>query len=130
VTGVQTCALPILMLSDIWEWYDGTQTERDLAIGYGRGLQAVNMLRNQEEDFERGVEFIPDGWNRDDMFQYAEENLERAKQYIQMIDTKNILLFCRIPYALAEKTLAAMKSGKEKISRQEVEQTVDHIIKE
>jgi farnesyl-diphosphate farnesyltransferase len=119
-----------VMLSDIWKWYDGTQTERDLAIGYGRGLQAVNMLRNQEEDFERGVEFIPDGWNRDDMFQYAEENLEKAKQYIQMIETKNILLFCRIPYALAEKTLAAMKSGKEKMSRQEVEQTVDHIIKE
>src|SRR5690625_875378 len=58
-----------VMLSDIWEWYDGTKTERDLAIGYGRGLQAVNMLRNQDEDFERGVEFIPDGWNRDDMFQ-------------------------------------------------------------
>src|SRR5699024_5221791 len=34
-----------VMLSDIWEWYDGTQADRELAIGYGRGLQAVNILR-------------------------------------------------------------------------------------
>lgn len=119
-----------VMLSDIWEWYDGTQTDRELAIGYGRGLQAVNMLRNQEEDLERGVQFIPDGWNRDDMFVYAEQNLEKAKQYIKMIDTRNILLFCKIPYALAEKTLSAMRSGKEKMSRKEVETTVDQIINE
>ena len=48
-----------VMLSDIWEEYDGTKTDRDLAIGYGRGLQAVNMLRNQDEDAERGVRFLP-----------------------------------------------------------------------
>lgn len=119
-----------VMLSDIWEWYDGTKADRELAVGYGRGLQAVNMLRNQDEDMERGVQFIPDGWNRDHMFAYAEENLKKAKQYIQMIDTKNILLFCKIPYALAEKTLAAMRSGKEKMSRLEVESTVDQIINE
>jgi len=119
-----------VMLSDIWEWYDGTKTDRDLAIGYGRGLQAVNMLRNQDEDAERGVRFIPEGWGRDDMFVYAEANLKKADEYIKMIDTKNILLFCRIPLALAKKTLAAMKSGKEKMSREEVKTTVDHIINE
>ena len=27
-----------LLLSDIWAWYDGTKTDRDLAIGFGRGL--------------------------------------------------------------------------------------------
>lgn len=119
-----------VMLSDIWEWYDGTITGRDLAIGYGRGLQAVNMLRNQDEDAERGVRFIPDGWNRDDMFHYAEENLAKADEYIKMIHTKNILLFCRIPLALAKRTLAALRSGKEKMSRKEVETTVNEIIHE
>ena len=31
-----------VMLSDIWRWYDNTETNHELAIGYGRGLQAVN----------------------------------------------------------------------------------------
>lgn len=35
-----------LLLSDLWNWYDGTQTNRSYAIGFGRGLQAVNIARN------------------------------------------------------------------------------------
>jgi farnesyl-diphosphate farnesyltransferase len=119
-----------VMLSDIWEWYDGTQTDRSLAIGYGRGLQAVNMLRNQGEDAERGVQFIPDGWTRSDMFIYAKDKLAQADEYIKDIRTKNILLFCKIPLELAKKTLKALESGKEKMSRDEVETTVDKIMNE
>lgn len=119
-----------VMLSDIWEQYDGTQTDRDLAIGYGRGLQAVNMLRNQDEDADRGVHFMPDGWTRDDMFVYATENLEKADAYIESIHTKNILLFCKIPLALAKRTLKALKSGQEKMARSEVEMTVEEILNE
>ena len=119
-----------VMLSDIWERYDGTKTDRYLAIGYGRGLQAVNMLRNQEEDADRGVQFMPDGWDRDDMFEYATTNLNKADDYIASIDTKNILLFCKIPLALAKRTLKTLKSGNEKMSRYEVESTVEEILKE
>ncbi|HLR51374.1 MAG TPA: phytoene/squalene synthase family protein [Candidatus Avamphibacillus sp.] len=117
-----------VMLSDIWEWYDGTKTDRDLAIGYGRGLQAVNVLRNKDEDAERGVQFFPDNWTRDDMFAYASENLDKADEYMKDIRTRNITLFCKIPLALAKRTLKALKSGKEKMSRQEVEDTVDEIM--
>lgn len=119
-----------VMLSDIWQWYDGTQTDRSLAIGYGRGLQAVNMLRNQGEDAERGVQFIPEGWTRGDMFTYAKDKLRQADEYMKDIQTRNILLFCKIPLELAKKTLKTMESGKEKMSRQEVETTVDKIMKE
>ncbi|GEN87896.1 phytoene/squalene synthase family protein [Oceanobacillus sp. FSL W8-0428] len=117
-----------VMLSDIWNWYDGTETDRDLAIGYGRGLQAVNILRNIDEDAERGVGFFPNDWSKKEMFAYAEANLQKADEYMTQISTKNILLFCRIPLALAHKTLNALKSGKEKMSRDEVEETVDKII--
>ncbi|MEN2768866.1 phytoene/squalene synthase family protein [Ornithinibacillus xuwenensis] len=117
-----------VMLSDIWNWYDNTETDPTLAIGYGRGLQAVNVLRNQEEDAERGVKFFPDNWSRDDMFQYAEDNLSKADEYMKSIKTKNIILFCKIPLALAHRTLKVLKSGKEKMSRQEVESTVNEII--
>ncbi|WP_068676321.1 squalene/phytoene synthase family protein [Oceanobacillus sp. Castelsardo] len=117
-----------VMLSDIWKWYDNTDANYELAIGYGRGLQAVNMLRNQDEDAERGVRFLPDGWTRENLFHYAEENLKMADQYIKSIETKKILLFCKIPLSLAKKTLYVMQNGEEKMSRKDVESTVDEII--
>ncbi|TFJ92693.1 squalene/phytoene synthase family protein [Lentibacillus salicampi] len=116
-----------VMLSDIWKWYDGTETDRELAIGYGRGLQAVNILRNQDEDSKRGVNFVPDGWTRDDLFHYTEGNLAQADEYMKDINTRTIKLFCRIPLALAKRTVKALKEGREKISRNEVETIVEDI---
>jgi farnesyl-diphosphate farnesyltransferase len=44
-----------LLLSDLWKWYDDTPSRRANAIRYGRGLQAVNILRNRSEDLARGA---------------------------------------------------------------------------
>jgi farnesyl-diphosphate farnesyltransferase len=118
------------MLSDLWKWYDNTDTDPELAIGFGRGLQAVNMLRNFDEDLERGVSFVPKGWTRDDMYHYANENLAQADLYVKPIKNKRILMFCKVPLALAHSTLKALKSGKEKMSRQEVENIVDQLKQE
>ncbi|WP_369435968.1 squalene/phytoene synthase family protein [Lysinibacillus fusiformis] len=116
------------MLSELWAWGADIQTDRELAIGYGRGLQAVNILRNQHEDLnERGVSFVPDGWTREDLFAYAEENLAKADLYMKDINKRTVLLFCRLPLALAHKTLKAMQDGREKITRAEVEQTVEEV---
>ena len=116
-----------VMLSDLWKENAGIETSRELAIGYGRGLQAVNILRNKEEDSERGVQFFPEGWTRADMFIYAEDNLTKADEYLKSINHRRILLFCKLPLALAHKTLKALKSGREKITREEVEATVEEI---
>lgn len=117
-----------VMLSDIWKWYDGTETDHDLAVGFGRGLQAVNILRNQHEDYaERGVRFIPEGWTRDDVFDYARNNLQLGEAYLKDIQTKTITLFCKIPLRLAIRTLNAMEDGKEKMSRTEVEDVVEEV---
>lgn len=116
-----------VMLSDLWKWNADIDTDRELAIAYGRGLQAVNILRNKEEDSERGVQFFPEGWTRADMFDYAEGNLAKADKYIKSINRRSILLFCKLPLALAHKTLKALKSGKEKMSRIEVEATVEEV---
>lgn len=116
------------MLSELWAWGADVQTDRELAIGYGRGLQAVNILRNQHEDLdERGVNFVPEGWTREDLFAYAEENLAKADLYMKDINKRTILLFCRLPLALAHKTLKAMQEGREKMTRAEVEQTVEEV---
>ena len=117
-----------VMLSDLWEWQAGVKTDRELAIGYGRGLQAVNILRNQQEDMdERGVSFMPNGWTRDDLFAYADENLAKADLYMKDLNKRTIILFCRLPLALAHKTLKALKEGREKMSREEVEATVQEV---
>lgn len=115
------------MLSDLWKWHDSTDTDPELAIGFGRGLQAVNMLRNLDEDRERGVSFVPEGWTRDDMFIYANENLAQADLYVKSIKNKRILMFCKVPLALAHSTLKALKSGREKMSRTEVEGIVEQL---
>lgn len=116
-----------VMLSDLWEWDTGIRTDRELAIGYGRGLQAVNILRNQEEDSERGVGYFPQEWTRDDMFAYAEENLAKADAYMKDISKRSIRLFCQLPLTFAHKTLKAMKNGEEKMTRAEVERTVQEV---
>lgn len=77
-----------VMLSDMWNWYDGTETDRELAIAFGRGLQTVNILRNREEDAERGVNFYPDGWGFDEMLAHTEHNLTLADAYIGRLKRK------------------------------------------
>ncbi len=109
-----------LLLSDLWAWYDGTQTNRSQAIGFGRGLQTVNILRNQSEDQIRGVTFFPENWTTKEMFVYARNNLHLADQYTKSLPEGPALDFCKIPLALAHGTLEVLSLGKEKLSRSDV----------
>jgi farnesyl-diphosphate farnesyltransferase len=109
-----------LLLSDLWAWYDGTKTDRSLAIGFGRGLQAVNIARNHNEDLQRGVNFFPDGWTAQDVYNYALRNLKLAEAYTKSLPHGPALDFCQIPLALASGTLEVMAQGKEKLSRSDV----------
>ncbi|MCC0176756.1 phytoene/squalene synthase family protein [Waterburya agarophytonicola K14] len=110
-----------LLLSDLWAWYDGTETNRTQAIAFGRGLQAVNIVRNQGEDSLRGVSFIPDGWTNKDIQAYARRQLEQAALYIEALPKNSPALdFCQIPYVLAKGTLDAISIGKPKLSRHDV----------
>ena len=96
--------------------------------GFGQGLQVVNILRNEDEDMEeRGVDFVPTGWTRADLFAYADENLAKADAYIETLTEKSTILFCKLPLAFAHKSLEAMKEGREKMSRTEVLKTVKEV---
>jgi farnesyl-diphosphate farnesyltransferase len=106
-----------VFLSDLWEWFDGTQCDRSKAISFGRGLQAVNILRNREEDQARGVNLFPSGWNRKDLSAYAKENLSVADEYLAALPCGPAKEFCRLPLVLAHATLAAMDRGENKLSR-------------
>ncbi|MDZ8027020.1 MAG: squalene/phytoene synthase family protein [Nostoc sp. SerVER01] len=117
-----------LLLSDLWTWYDGTQTNRTQAIGFGRGLQAVNILRNHTEDLGRGVDFFPEGWNAANMQEYARRNLALAEGYTKNLPTGPALDFCQIPLTLAHGTLDALANGKEKLSRSDVLALLEQLI--
>lgn len=109
-----------LILSDLWAWYDNTQTSRTEALGFGRGLQAVNILRNHRDDLDRGVNFYPDGWTEAEMQVYARRNLALADAYTAALPDGPALDFCKLPLALAHATLDALTQGKEKLTRLEV----------
>jgi farnesyl-diphosphate farnesyltransferase len=109
-----------VLLSDLWTWYDGTPSRRTDAIGYGRGLQAVNILRNRFEDLGRGVDFFPDSWTGDDFRFYAKRNLSRGDAYIEGFPPGPARTFCHGPQALAYATLDALARGESKLSRNAV----------
>jgi farnesyl-diphosphate farnesyltransferase len=113
-----------LLICDIWTWFDGTQIDRLAAIHFGRGLQSVNILRNREEDTQRGVNFFPNGWTENHMFSYARNNLEQAKNSLKSIQNKTFRQMVEIPLALAEATLEALENGQTKLTRAQVFQIV------
>lgn len=116
-----------LMLSDLWAWYDGTKTSRIEAIGFGRGLQSVNILRNYKEDLVRGVSFFPQGWTVADMDRYARRNLALGDAYNTSLPKGPALDFCSIPLALAYGTLDVMASGREKLTRTDVMALIEQV---
>jgi farnesyl-diphosphate farnesyltransferase len=109
-----------LLLCDIWAWFEEIQIHRSRGIQFGRGLQSVNIIRNREEDLERGVDFYPENWSDEDMQSYARANLKEFDEYLQELPATTFSDFVRIPRALAVATLDAIAEGREKLTRSEV----------
>lgn len=109
-----------ILLSDIWRWSDAVDTDTELAVGFGRALQAVNIARNRDEDLERGADFFPDGWGPARLIAYARHKIALADQYMHLLPTGAIHDFCAIPLALAKATLNALEEGRQKLSREDV----------
>jgi len=115
------------MLSELWEWFDGTKSDPVKAVAFGRGLQAVNILRNRKEDLKRGVDFFPDGWEFKDMIKYTQRNLKEADAYIAELGKGPAVEFCKIPLALAKATVKLIAAGGNKLTRDAVLKIVGRI---
>lgn len=109
-----------VLLTDLWNWYDGTTSRRRDGISYGRGLQAVNILRNRTEDLDRGVDFFPDGWTENDFRFYARSSLLAGDSYVNSFPPGPAREFCQLPQVLAYATLEALDRGESKVSRETV----------
>ncbi len=109
-----------LLLTDLWAWHDGTEAPREDAVGFGRSLQAVNIIRNRDEDRRRGVDYFPDGWDFARMCAYIRKQFDRADAYMEHLSAGPARDFCQIPLTLAKATLDALEGGREKLTREEV----------
>ena len=109
-----------VLLCDLWAWAGGEQLQRSAAIQFGRGLQAVNILRNRTEDLGRGVDFFPTGWTQEQMHDYARSRLKEAEGYASTLPAAPFEALMHIPLALAKATLDALARGDTKLSRAEV----------
>lgn len=115
------------MLSEIWFWHDGTKSDSVKAVAFGRGLQAVNILRNKAEDAERGVNFFPEGWGQKEMLQYTRRNLKLADAYVKELKTGPAVAFCKIPLTLAHATVKLISAGGNKLTRDMVMKLVNQV---
>jgi farnesyl-diphosphate farnesyltransferase len=113
-----------LLMCDIWAWFDGGQIDRMSAIQFGRGLQAVNILRNRNEDLKRNVDLFPTGWGMEEMLEYARSYLTLAKIGSNSMPHLAYKYFVEIPLLLADATLDVLERGGEKLSRSQVIQIV------
>ncbi|WP_235941278.1 squalene/phytoene synthase family protein [Paenibacillus puerhi] len=109
------------LLSELWVW-DDREIKADpiKAVAFGRGLQAVNILRNRKEDLERGVDFYPNGWGKEEMLRYTQRNLQLADEYVSELKPGPALQFCKLPLALAHATAKLIRAGGNKLSRADV----------
>src|SRR5947209_5939823 len=115
-----------LLLCDVWAWYSGDQLNRSHALQFGRGLQAVNILRNRKDDLARGVDFFPHDWTPQQMHHYAHRHLSLAETYARTHATNAFSNFIEIPLTLAFATLDALARGEAKLSRAAVNALLEH----
>ncbi|MFD0069253.1 squalene/phytoene synthase family protein [Streptomyces sp. NPDC059944] len=76
----------VLIFSDLWSWYDGAPSHRTHGISFGRFLQAVNILVDRDEDADRGVDFLPAGWEARQMIDYAHDQEGGAAAYVNTLN--------------------------------------------
>jgi farnesyl-diphosphate farnesyltransferase len=95
----------VLLLSDLWTWFDGTRADREAAVGFGRVLQAANMFADRERDLARGADFRPAGWTYHDIARYGLVNLASADTYLAGLGAGPAREFCLEPLAHARGVL-------------------------
>ena len=116
-----------LLLCDIWAWFDGSQIDKYAAINFGRGLQAVNILRNRKKDLRRNVDYYPLGWSREQMFAYARKNLKQVRESVHSMPRDAFKYLVEIPLLLAEATLDVLSRGQSKLTRLQVLEIVQQV---
>eukprot|EP01017_Pseudomicrothorax_dubius_P009790 TRINITY_DN133_c0_g1_i1.p1 TRINITY_DN133_c0_g1~~TRINITY_DN133_c0_g1_i1.p1 ORF type:complete len:288 (+),score=44.88 TRINITY_DN133_c0_g1_i1:184-1047(+) len=113
--------------ADAFSFYENIKLDRRQLIQILRGLSSVNMIKDQNEDAERGVSLFPEGWTRNDMRDYAYSKLLNGKLYLNSIPRHSGWLFYETQVRLGLHTLDALFNGKPKLTREEVTSILSNI---
>ena len=102
-----------LLFGDIWAWFDGTRCNRAWLLGYGRGIQAANILKDRGEDLERGASFWPPGWEPRHLRAYAERELRLGDQLLVSLPAASpARRWCELPLANAWNIVHASETAR------------------
>ncbi len=85
-----------------------------LAVGFGQGLQLVNIAKDVAVDAERGVCFLPAGITQYQVCDLAEQKLRDAQAYTLAWPAERahaVRLFCAVPLVLALASLRVVRDG-------------------
>jgi farnesyl-diphosphate farnesyltransferase len=100
----------VLMLSDLWSWFDHTDSNRAYGISYGRALQATNILIDRVTDKDRGVDFWPEGWQLPQMLAYVKSEMTAATAYVAMLPRNApARRFCEQPLLNAQQAIKELE---------------------
>ncbi|MDO8643607.1 MAG: phytoene/squalene synthase family protein [bacterium] len=95
---------------------------KSLGVRFGKGLQLINLLRDQPADKARGRLYFRE-IDRPDILRKAREYLESGWEYIHHLPrfSLRLRLVCLVPLLLGEKTLILLEGGNQlKVKRTDV----------
>ena len=126
VVGELLTTLFKLQSIDFGRSIDGRES---LAIGFGQALQMTNILKDAQEDLQRGVVWLPRGVDQQVLYGTVYQCLCQAMTYITLVPKKEIGIrrFCFLAFGLAVITLENLVSNQmnsalieRKLSRRQV----------
>jgi farnesyl-diphosphate farnesyltransferase len=100
------------------------------AAAFGEALQLVNILKDADEDARQGRSLLPDGIDREALFQLAHDDLDIADEYVRTLRKSGVswgvVGFTMLPVRLARATLhrVAKDGPGAKLSRSEVREHI------
>ena len=97
---------------------------KKLGVNYGKGLQLVNILRDQREDQEQGRFYLPVGYDHRHWVKLARQYLDDGKYYASSLKNKRTKMATVLPALLGDETLDLLECVSDnypvKISRKKV----------
>lgn len=126
VAGIVGEMLTELFLIERAELEDVAPGLRARARDFGEGLQLVNVLKDSQDDVDEGRRYLPPGADRDRIFRLARRDLDRATEYVRLLQDAGaepgLVAFNALPVKLAWATLDVVeeRGPGSKISRDTV----------
>jgi len=113
VAGIVGELLTDLFLLELPVLAGSAEALRERASAFGEGLQLVNILKDSADDQREGRVFLPRGVARQEVFDLARADLERAAEYSRLLQRvgapRGVTAFTASPVALARAALARVE---------------------